>query len=123
MIAALSTIDLVQIVGVVGTAVAAVVAFRKAKPEAGKIEADTDLIRVTALIKVVDSLEDQLDRANKETERIKKVHDRELTEMRNLIKAEREAFDKQLREVRAECNRLQGRIEEMERMNKQKGVA
>lgn len=79
--------------GLIGLLITAVVAAKKSKPEAGKMEAEADLIRVEAQAKVIDGLTDELRRKDEEIA---------------MLRAE-------LVDMRHDCERLQAKIVRMEK--------
>lgn len=103
MIGVLTPIDAVQILGAAGTLAIALAAFIKSRPEGNKLEAEADLIRVEAQAKVIDSIQDELNRK-----------DREIADLRKTIRSERQDFQRQLASLRDECDRLRTRISSME---------
>lgn len=78
-------LDLLQAAGVAAAVLTAVAAFRKSKPEAGKLGAEADLIRVEAQAKVIDSLQDELGRAQKYIRNLKQEKDAEIAELRTTV--------------------------------------
>lgn len=93
--------------GLVGVLAAAFVAARKSKPEAGKLSAETDLIKVETLSKVVDSLQDELTRSQAWGQRIKAEKEAEIVALK-------EQHRRELETLRKECERLRGQILQME---------
>lgn len=78
-------LDLLQAAGVAAAVLTAVAAFRKSRPEAGKLDAETDLIRVEAQAKVIDSLQDELGRAQEYIRNLKQEKDAEIAELRTTV--------------------------------------
>ena len=68
----MTPLEFIQIVGVLTVMITAATAWLKSRPEAGKISAETDLIRVQEQAEVIDSLMDELHRGQAYIQRIKK---------------------------------------------------
>lgn len=113
----MTAIDIVQILGAMGTLILAGRTFLTIRSETDKTEAETDLIKVEALTKVNDSLTKEIEWAQKYAQRIKKEKDEEIAQLREQLQAERRDFNQQLALLRTECDKLQARIDEMEIQN------